>query len=255
MFVAWDRLFGTCQNACEQTGLELDHQDAWWEHGSQFGLPLPLRTFDPLWHNLYWFSRVFGFASSSSGPTPSFLSTCAGSIRLLWASPACLQASEEESAVASGSRPQVYHPWLPRGLTFYILVHFLLTCQTTLYLLNLDEELPWAIVLSLYLFVPLGFASFAAFLDRVSYAFQIETVRLVVCLALRLKFLRWSFADFTGRELESWAIYVFTIGSLIWIRFYDYKYSALFLQLESPAASSHECKEPELLDDVAKKLQ
>jgi hypothetical protein len=83
-------------------------------------------------------------------------------------------------------------------------------------------------VTALILYVAISTLSLSAIIDRRAWALQMETVRMVVSLALRLRYLRWDLQEFTGRELQSWLVYLFTVGSLLWVRFYNSRYSFIF---------------------------
>ena len=160
--IIWDRLFGTFVEEEEEP---------------VYGITRPLRSFNPLWANFQVWADMLGMARETTGFRDR--------LRLLWKRPGWrpdeLGGYVPPPDVDPGE-PRMYEVPTPRGLRLYVLVQFaVLTLGTTAFLFR-SGEMPVGPRAAVGAGVVMSLAVLGGLLDRRSWAWLAEALRLPLSL-------------------------------------------------------------------------
>jgi sterol desaturase/sphingolipid hydroxylase (fatty acid hydroxylase superfamily) len=162
--IVWDRLFGTYKQEDEEP---------------VYGITTPLRSWNPVWANLSYWSSMLAGARRASGPLDKlrFLTKPPG-----WR-PEALGGSEAAPEVDRASHVKFATP-LTRRLAAYVLAQFLLVLAGVVVMLNIQAGLPRPWLLGLSALAVFSLVVFGALLEGRRWAKAGELVRLLATAAL-----------------------------------------------------------------------
>ena len=163
ILIIWDRMFGTFQEEEEEV---------------VFGITKPLQSWNPLWANFHQFVEVWEEAKAA----PYW----GDKIRIWFMPPDWRPRGLPERPKLPEITPETeikYDRAAPRGLTGYIVLHFVITLVVSLLVLASKSSSMWA------LFVPASFVTFAlvsigGIFDRRFWAMGTEVIRLLFLIVL-----------------------------------------------------------------------
>ena len=188
--IVWDRLFGTF-------GAEEDEP--------VYGTTKPLRTWNPVWANLHYWSEMWRLARQASRPLDR--------LRVLWKRPGWRPDELGGSLAPTEVDRATYRKYdaaPPAALRVYVLVQFAAVTAGAVAFLGAASRLSpvsraaWATV------ILLGLLSLGGLLDRRDWAAPLEAVRLALTAALLARALQ--------AGVPATSVLVLTAASLAWLR-------------------------------------
>ncbi len=170
MFIIWDRLFGTFE-------LEVDQP--------VYGITRPLRSWNPLWANLYYWIEL----AQDAYRAPRWRDKIKIWFMPLGWTPPGLPERPRAQQVTRTTLTK-YNPVVPRGLSLYVFAHFVLVVALAVSVLVLsDQKAPRAALLGPALLVFWSLADLGAVLELKKWALVGEIARLLVVVAVAVRWL------------------------------------------------------------------
>ena len=186
--IIWDRMFGTFAGE---------------EDEPVYGITTPLKSWNPVWAQVHYWMELGGQARRTGRWRDRFL--------LFWKPPgwhpADLGGFVMAPEVDRATCPK-YDPLASRGLRRYVLAHFILVNAATTALLFGSPRMPGWASASAAIAVAVSLASLGGLLDRRTWAFRLEVVRVVAAAAA---------APALGDPLVAVPIGAAALGSLYWL--------------------------------------
>jgi sterol desaturase/sphingolipid hydroxylase (fatty acid hydroxylase superfamily) len=160
MFIIWDRLFGTFEPEVEQP---------------VFGITKPLKSMNPLWANLGGWVELFEDAWNAPRWRDKFKIWF---MPLGWIPPGLPERPRAQEVTRATVKK--YDPQLPRGLSAYVLVQFVVVLVLGIAVTTLaDQHAPWHTLVPPAIFVLWSLGNFGGIFEQKSWALPAEIARLL----------------------------------------------------------------------------
>ena len=185
VFILWDRMFGTFQDE-----LETDR--------CVYGITKGLKSWNPLWANLHFWAETMTLAWR----------TRSWSDRLkIWFKPPAWHPRDVEPAHVEPPREKFDPPVAPFARA-YLFVQFWLITVASLWLLQMQAELPVAFVIAAFLWLCFSLFVQGAWLEGRSQSRWLEWIRIALAFAIAMA------TFFAGREHANVALVIASYASL-----------------------------------------
>ncbi len=168
VFITWDKLFGTFVREEEEP---------------VYGITHPLASWNPLWANVHVFVEIWHLARRTKG--------IGNKLKVVFGPPSWRPEDVGPSIIAPDvavDNFQKYDPVVPRAITWYAFVQFLLVLVASVKVLTLSASLPLQQTGALVFYLALALTNIGGLIEGERWGYVLEQARLlslaVACVTL-----------------------------------------------------------------------